>query len=257
MSAAAPEVRVYWQPGCTSCLRTKEFLTKQRVAFVSRNILTDAGAMEELARLGLRSVPYVTVGDRYANGQALAEVARLLGIELGAVRRLAPDELARRIGVILPSAHRFLGQIPEQRLHDQLPGRPRSYLQLAYHLFNVADAFLEHEQGIALVYDSYNRVPPADATRADVLAYGSSVAAAFDAWWRAHAADRDWSAKAAVYYGDVDRHEFLERTTWHTGQHCRQLQWVLSERLGIAPQQPIGDHLWIDLPMPENVWDPA
>lgn len=257
MAAAAQEVRVYWQPGCTSCLRTKEFLTKHRVPFVSRNILTDDGALDELTRLGLRSVPYVTVGDRYANGQALAEVARLLGIELGVVRRHPPAELARRIGVILAAAQRFLGQIPQERLHDLLPGRPRSYLQLAYHLFNVADAFMEHERGIALVYDSYSRVPAFDATRADVLVYGRAVAAAFDAWWGAHAASTDWAAKADVYYGAVDRHEFLERTTWHTGQHCRQLQWVLSERLGITPQEPIGDELWIGLPMPENVWDPA
>jgi glutaredoxin len=257
MAAAAQEVRVYWQPGCTSCLRTKEFLAKHGVPFVSRNILADADAMNELARLGLRSVPYVVAGERYANGQALAEVARLLGIELGAVQRHPPAELARRIAAILSAAQRFLAQIPQDRLHDVLPGRPRSYLQLAYHLFNVADAFLEHERGMALVYDSYNRVPARDATRADVLAYGQSVAAAFEAWWGAHGASTDWAAKAAVYYGAVDRHEFLERTTWHAGQHCRQLQWVLSERLGIVPHEPIGDKLWIGLPMPENVWDPA
>jgi arsenate reductase-like glutaredoxin family protein len=33
------EILVYWQPGCTSCLRTKEFLAKHGVAYVSRNVL--------------------------------------------------------------------------------------------------------------------------------------------------------------------------------------------------------------------------
>jgi hypothetical protein len=42
-----------------------------------------------------------------------------------------------------------------------------------------------------------------------------------------------------VYYGDVTLHEFLERTTWHSGQHVRQLMMVL-DKLGIAPDQPVG-----------------
>ncbi len=31
----------------------------------------------------------------------------------------------------------------------------------------------------------------------------------------------DFSRKAHVYYGDVTLHEYLERTTWHSGQHVR------------------------------------
>jgi hypothetical protein len=33
----ASVVKAYWQPGCTSCLRMKEFLTKHGVAFISVN----------------------------------------------------------------------------------------------------------------------------------------------------------------------------------------------------------------------------
>ena len=41
-----------------------------------------------------------------------------------------------------------------------LPNRPRSYGQLVYHIFNIADAFLEHEmQGLPLREGAYNRVP--------------------------------------------------------------------------------------------------
>jgi len=32
-------IHAYWQPGCTSCLRMKEFLTRHGVPFVSRNVL--------------------------------------------------------------------------------------------------------------------------------------------------------------------------------------------------------------------------
>ena len=256
-SATADEIRVYWQPGCTSCLRTKEFLTRHGVAFVSRNILADAGALDEIGRFGLRSVPYVIKGERYANGQALSEVAELVGIDLGTITRLPAEELARRIDLVLEGAGRFLGQIPADRLEGQLPGRPRSYLQLAYHLFNVADAFLEQEAGIRLVAESYRRAPePGTMSRDEVLAYGTTVRARIAEWFCKTGPASDWSAKANVYYGDVSRHEFYERTTWHCGQHARQLMWAL-ERMSIAPDKPLSADLWVGLPMPENVWDPV
>ena len=57
-----------------------------------------------------------------------------------------------------------------------LPNRPRSLTQLAYHLFNVADAFVEHEEGIPLTFKSYCREPaPGTMTKAELLAYGAQV----------------------------------------------------------------------------------
>ena len=70
MERVAPEasvIKAYWQPGCTSCLRMKEFLTKSGVAFVSVNVLEDKDAFAELAALGIRSVPIVRragIGER-------------------------------------------------------------------------------------------------------------------------------------------------------------------------------------------------
>ena len=34
-------VKVYWQPGCSSCLKTKEFLKDNGVDFKSVNVLED------------------------------------------------------------------------------------------------------------------------------------------------------------------------------------------------------------------------
>jgi len=104
-----PAVSVYWQPGCTSCLRTKEFLTRHGVAFRSRNVLADESAFAELARFGLRQVPIVTRGDDWANGQVLADVARVAGIPWGRAAILPPEELRRRLDAILDGALRFLG----------------------------------------------------------------------------------------------------------------------------------------------------
>ena len=161
----------------------------------------------------------------------------------------------RRIGVVFDGAARFFAQIPEDRLGDQLPGRPRSYAQLGWHLFNVVDAFLEHERGIPLQATAYNRVPALGTTGQQVLAYGDDVRMRFDAWWRSAKTNTDWNGRANVYYGDVSRHEFLERTTWHAGQHARQLMWILADKLQIVPDRPIDPATWTGLPMPEKVWD--
>ena len=56
---AAHLLKAYWQPGCTSCLRMKEFLMRHGVPFVSVNVLEDEAGREELAALGIRSVPIV------------------------------------------------------------------------------------------------------------------------------------------------------------------------------------------------------
>jgi DinB superfamily len=236
-------------------LRTKEFLGKHQIPFVSRNILSDEGALDELLALGTRQLPVISRGKDWVNGQSLKAIAGLVGIKLGNIEHLPPAELVRRIGLVLEGAARFFAQIPEDRLGDLLPGRPRSYAQLGWHLFNVVDAFLEHEQGIPLEATAYNRIPAAGSTGAQILAYGNEVRRRFDAWWQTAQSRTDWACKANVYYGDVSCHEFLERTTWHAGQHARQLMWILDDTLHIVPHGPIDPATWAGLPMPGKVWD--
>ena len=48
-------LKVYWQPGCSSCLKTKEFLLEHGVAFQSVNVLEDEAGFEE-AKQPLASV---------------------------------------------------------------------------------------------------------------------------------------------------------------------------------------------------------
>lgn len=258
MAQAAPDtsIKAYWQPGCTSCLRMKEFLTKHGVPFVSVNVLEDKDAFAELATLGIRSVPIIRRGQDWANGQVLRDVARIAGIQWGGAQVLPPPELAARLMVIQKAAHRLFAQIPEDKTGILLPHRPRSYSQLAYHIFNIADAFLEHEvQDLPLKEGVYGRIPPPEMdSKAKILAYGQDVRERFETWWTGPGQTAEFSRKAKLYYGDVTVHEFLERTTWHSGQHVRQLIMVL-DMLGIDPDKPIGKETFAGLPMPEKVWD--
>jgi len=252
----AAVVKAYWQPGCTSCLRMKEFLTKHGVAFVSINVLEDKRAFAELEAFGIRSVPIVRRGDQWANGQVLRDVARVAGVAWGGAEMLPPRDLAARIVDVVAGAQRLFAQIPDDKLACMLPHRPRSYAQLGYHLFNVVDAFLEHEVHLLPLNEgAYDRVPsPAINSKSAILAYGHDVLRRFQIWWAGAAQTADFSRKALVYYGDVTVHEYLERTTWHAGQHLRQLVMVL-DMLGIEAEGPPSKETFAGLPMPDKVWD--
>ena len=57
-----------------------------------------------------------------------------------------------------------------------------------------------------------------------------------------------------TFYGPQTVHELLERSTWHSAQHVRQLIYVL-ERYGINPDGPlVGDDL-AGLPLPEGLFE--
>jgi glutaredoxin len=248
-------ISVYWQTGCTSCLRTKEYLEQNGVAFRSCNVLEDEAALDELARFGLRQVPIVVRGDRWANGQILRDVAKLCGLPFGGETILPPEELQRRVVMIIEITRANTAVMPATEMATNLPDRPRSHADLIYHIFNIVDAFIEHEEGIPLVYESYYRVPPHEMQNPESLvAYGDRVRQRFNDWVDLNGESTDWSRKADVYYGDQSLHDFLERTTWHSGQHARQLIWML-ERLNVAPSRTFLPDAFRGLPMPEKIWD--
>jgi hypothetical protein len=202
-------------------------------------------------------VPVVTKGKGWANGQILRDVAGLVGIELGEQKMLPVPELVRRINLVLDAEQRLFGQMPEAKMQGEVPGRPRSFANLAWHTFNVVDAWLEHEvDGTALIHGAYNRnAPKGRDSKADILAYGADVKRRLNAWWETQGQHTDFDEPAETYYGEQSKHDFLERTTWHSGQHCRQMAMILTTFIGIAPDRPLPDSTWVGLPMPEKVWD--
>jgi len=220
-------------------------------------VLEDPAAWDELKPFGIRMLPTVTRGGQYANGQILRDVANLVGVDIGTQQMLSPTELVRRINLILDGELRFFGQMPEEKMRGEVPGRPRSFANLAWHTFNVIDAWLEHEvDGIALVNGSYARNAPAGRdSKADILAYGEDVKRRFNGWWTEHGATTDFDEPAETYYGEQSKHDFLERTTWHSGQHTRQMMMILEDFIGVKPKEPLGPETWAGLPMPEKVWD--
>ena len=249
-------LKVYWQPGCSSCLKTKEFLLSNGIEFESINVLADEQGFKDLEALGVRLVPIVARGKNWANGAVFRDVAKVAGFEWGGHKMLEPAEMLDRINGILTAAHRFTAQIPEDVIDTILPGRPRSYRQLSYHVFNIPDVFLDHvEHDAPYTYEALLSVLPGEMkTRADLLDYGIAVKNRLNAWWEREGAGFDFTRPGNVYYGDVTMHEVLERTGWHSGQHSRQIMLTL-EKLGIEPDEPLTDADFAGLPMPKQAWD--
>jgi len=246
-------LRVFWQPGCTGCLRTKEFLTSHGVAFRSINVLTEEGRAE-LDKLSARQIPVVARGDVWVNGQDLAGVARLAGFRYARTDQLPPSELARRLANVLSTTRSLLSQIPEQKLKDKLPARPRTYEELGCHIFEIVRIFLDKiERDRPVTWADYSQGVPANIVSAvDLFAFGIDIGQRFDAWWQHQ--DADFAQTVELYYGPRSLHDFLERTTWHATQHARQMQ-LLVETLGIVPERRLDDADLAGLPLPTHVWD--
>lgn len=243
---------VYWQPGCTSCLRVKEFLRARGIAFESVNVRAEPGAMARLAALGARSVPVIARGDAFAYGQDLEAVARFVGVEAGLVRLEVPVLVSRLLG-LLDSAAALAARLPADAWSVKLPGRERTHLDLAYHVSQVVVGFLDAALGGRLTFEHFERRPPGHvAAAADVASLIRSVSRALAVWWSAN--QGRLPASLDTYYGRQPLAAVLERTTWHVAQHARQLERLLELR-GIEPRPRLAASLLEGLPLPEDVWD--
>jgi hypothetical protein len=216
------------------------------------NVLEDPTGMAELERLGVRSVPVLSRGDKYTFGQSTKQIVDFLGLAEKAGPELSTDELAARVAKFMEAALELIPLMPADRLDTHVPGRPRSYRTLAFHLFRVVDAFLDANENVTLVQAMFREEPAPDASTEALVAYGTKVRDRFQAWWRA--GDTAPSKTLQTYYGPQSLHELMERTTWHSGQHVRQYMMLL-EKEGVAHHRPLVAADFTKLPMPQNVWD--
>jgi hypothetical protein len=208
--------------------------------------------MAELQKLGVRSVPVLSRGDKFTFGQSTKQIVEFLGLNEKSGPELSPAELAQRVDKYMGAALELIPLMPYDRLDTFVPGRPRSYRTLAFHLFRVIDAFVGTNEGTTLVQAMFREEPAADATTADLVAYGTKVRQRFHDWWAKGDAAPDKALE--TYYGPQSLHELMERTTWHSGQHVRQYMMLL-EKEGVTHPAPLVAADFTKLPFPQNVWD--
>lgn len=215
-------------------------------------MLEDPAGLAELQKLGVRSVPVLSRGARFTFGQSTKQIVDFLGLDEKSGPELSTDELAARVDKFMSAALELIPLMPADRLDIHVPGRPRSYRALAFHLFRVVQAFLDANEGTTLVQAMFREEPAPKASTAELAAYGAGIQQRFRDWWKA--GDTTATKSLATYYGPQSLHELMERTTWHCGQHVRQYMMLL-EKEGVGHHRPLVAEDFARLPMPQNVWD--
>ena len=218
----------------------------------------DPGGRERLLKFGVRNVPVVSRGENYVFGQNLEDVAEFVGLQGTGHTPLPPAELVAKWTRILRTAQGVVSQIPDDKMSERvIPNRDRAVRLLTHHVFRIGEAFLETViDGVEYAIQHAN-VPPAEGTfmtGKDVAKYGGEVAERIDKWWSA-LPDKSGAQMLPTYYGPQPLHMLLERSTWHSAQHVRQLSHILEERYGIKPQKGLSPEDLAGLPLPERLFE--
>ncbi len=211
--------------------------------------------MKALAALGVFRPPVVQVGDKWVRaGPTLDAVAALLGIEPPGRDAFTPADLHVRLGAILAGAQRYLGAIPPGKLlTTEVPRRKRNLRELGFHVFMIPLDFIEYVEDGQTFLQGTQPVPDDIATTADLVAFAARVRARVDAWYTSKS-ESYWEREITNEFGTLPIYEHLLRTTWHCGQHSRQIAALL-ESIGVDPPQRIPDAIYAGLPLPERLWE--
>jgi glutaredoxin len=244
-------LRLYWQPGCTSCLRAKEFLRERGIDFVSIDVRATPSAQHALEALGVRTVPVLARGHNYTLAQDVDELAAFVGVRLNR-ERLEVDTLVARLDALLAVAQTLTATLSAADGARRVPGRERTWLDLAYHIAMIADGFLDAASGGELTYAHYERLPAPFAAAPEVVAAQSNARTRLGSWRRLGDTKRD---SLRTYFGERPLHVVLERSTWHVAQHVRQLQALVATVAGASVAPPLDAALLAGLPLPRDVWD--
>ena len=244
---------LYWQHGCTSCLRVREFLAEHSVAFDSMNVTESPTARDALIALGARSIPVLARGSDWIHGQDIDELARFVGVTLIS-HQIEPTELVSKLDYFLVTAAELTQHIPAVLLETELPNRmDRTTADLAAHIAWIVRGFLIASLGGELEFRHFEIRPHgADRSIQSLIEALQQTQKDLHSWWQHAQASPPLTV--VTYYGVQTFHSVLERTTWHVAQHCRQLEWALRSA-GVTLPRTLSSAALAQLPLPRGIWD--
>ena len=207
--------------------------------------------------LGAQSVPVLAKDGQFIFCQTMEDVAEFVGVQGTGHSPLPPEALFDKWIIVLRASQRYVLQIPNPRLAERaIENRDRSIRLLSHHIFRIGEAFLETAVDDVEYRTNNANVPPADGscmTGREIAAYADGIIERIENWW-AGLDDRSCRQKVRTFYGTPPMHQLLERSTWHSAQHARQMIAVL-ERLGIEPDKRLTAEDLAGLPLPEGIWE--
>lgn len=253
------DVELYWIPGCSSCLRMKEFVESRGVPFTSINVVEDPQRGKRLYELGALTAPVVAVGDEWVSGGDLDAVARLLDLADYEHRALPATELRARYHAIMTTLCGLVRQATPEALRSTPGHWDWTLIDIAHHAASVMRVFLIDYDAAAYTGAPYrmdyeeNRAPSGITTAEQLVDHAVDTLMHFNHWW----AERGWcdplERVVSTYWGDQDLHACLEREVWHTAQHTRQVEALLRDA-GVDVLAPLTGADLAGLPLPERLY---
>jgi glutaredoxin len=244
-------IELFWRPGCSSCLRLKEYMAGTGLEYEEVNVLDHPTRAEKLTQKGLFT-PAVCVGTECVSGTGLDAVAALIGVTFDDKPLLSPPELKERYDTMLDAAMRFIAQMDSEALAQPQPGRERPMFDVASQTVSVIRGFLAaYYEG---VHDRQFAKRPADVqTGEDLLRRAEETRELVRTWWEHHGCDDPLDRVVDTpWWGHRTLHEIFDREVWHTAQHTRQLMNAV-EANGIAPDVPLTEDDLAGLQLPEGI----
>jgi glutaredoxin len=249
---AADSIEVYWVPGCSSCLRMKEFMEATGLEFESVDLSRHPDRGEKLTRIGVHA-PAVVVGERGVQGIDLAGIAQLIGYDYDPPAMLAPAVLRDRYLAVMTALRRHTALLDDADLDWRSPANNRSVRFLVAHAATIMRMFVDtrHRDD----FDNSGAPPPELAAAGDLLAladWTQGTVERFEQWWAEVGHDDPFDRILRTTWGHRTLHEVLERAVWHTAHHVRQLQdWIGG--FGKPPRDPLSDEDLAGLPLPKRM----
>ena len=202
-------------------------------------------------------MPVLARGDQYIFCQNIEDVAEFVGLQGSGHTPLSPTILVAKWVHVLRAAQRYILQIPNNRLTERvIENRDRSIRLLSHHIFRIGEAFLDTViDDVEYRIDNAN-IPPQEGscvTGAEIAVYGDVIIERLENWWE-RIEDTCCQQRVRTFYGMQPMHQLLERSTWHSAQHTRQLIAVL-ERFQIEPNESLTPEDLAGLPLPAGLWE--
>jgi len=195
-------------------------------------------------------VPAVYANGKIVSGGVLEEIARVVGFDYTPPAILEPVVLMERWYEILTTAVGLIRQIPDASLSATSPEMGRTLLAMCWHIVSIGRVYL-------LEYDEVpSRTPrPDDVVTTEQLgAFGEETRELLRTWWDEIGQFDPLDRVVETYQGIQTLHEYLERETWHTAHHTRQITLFMRETLGLTPVDPLTPEVLEGLPLPDQIW---
>lgn len=219
------------------------------MSFEAINVEANPAALKDLEAFKAKP-PAVLMGDRAFHGWNPKQLAAFVGVEYAEPEHLSWAKLLERLDRILAAGQRAIRQVPKERLDKPTPGRNRTVRSLGYHIFRLGLAFLDGMEQRRLLAEWLSEEAPPELKDGEAVArYGQKVREDLKKWFGTDAPE----GNVMTYYGSQTTYELLERITWHTAQHLRQL-YSLLEQMGETPVNPLTESDFKGLPLPKEIW---